>query len=260
MRSKFDTAAFQAMKAVEVAVREAAGLSAADLDTKLMRKAFDVETGPLTNKTAEPSERQALSDLFADAIGTYKNPHSHRDVLLSDPAEAAEIDSYRKPARPILRETDAPVIGTDELPDRGLPDLHDTRREPAVQGGYSQLTPKMKNKILGEAAWRSSHPICHRTCRFVWPRAEKGMVVLRPGATLGAARGKTSKNASYFIVSHSRDRRARQRGKSSRPVGALSTRIRECLTLNRTSGCRAAGSRGEKLMRVGGPNGYVLSS
>jgi uncharacterized protein (TIGR02391 family) len=85
MRGEFDTAAFQAMKAVEVAVREAAGLAASDLGTKLMRKAFDVETGPLTDKTAEPAERQALSDLFVGAIGTYKNPHSHRDVLLSDP-------------------------------------------------------------------------------------------------------------------------------------------------------------------------------
>src|SRR5689334_15036267 len=56
-----------------------------------MRKAFDVETGPLTDTTTEPSERQALSDLFAGAIGTYKNPHSHRDVLLTDPAEAVEI-------------------------------------------------------------------------------------------------------------------------------------------------------------------------
>jgi uncharacterized protein (TIGR02391 family) len=91
MRGDFHTAAFQAMKAVEIAVREAAGLAASDIGTKLMRKAFDTDRGPLTDKTAELSERQALSDLFAGAIGAYKNPHSHRDVLLDDPAVAAEI-------------------------------------------------------------------------------------------------------------------------------------------------------------------------
>jgi Protein of unknown function (Hypoth_ymh) len=48
----FDTAVFEAMKAVEVAVREAAGLSAADIGTNLMRKAFAIEDGPLTDKFA----------------------------------------------------------------------------------------------------------------------------------------------------------------------------------------------------------------
>jgi hypothetical protein len=56
-----------------------------------MRKAFDVSNGPLTDKNALAAERQSLSDLFAGAIGTYKNPHSHRNVALDDPDEAAEI-------------------------------------------------------------------------------------------------------------------------------------------------------------------------
>jgi uncharacterized protein (TIGR02391 family) len=91
MRSEFDVAAFQAMKAVEVAVREASGLPNDLLGVKLMRKAFDPKDGPLTDMEAEEGEKDARSALFAGAIGSYKNPHSHRDVQLTDPSEAVEI-------------------------------------------------------------------------------------------------------------------------------------------------------------------------
>ncbi len=90
-RGKYDTAVFEAMKAVEVSVRNAAGLAGKDIGQDLMRKAFDVSAGPLTDMQAEPAERQARSDLFAGAIGSYKNPHSHRNVTLDDPDEAAEM-------------------------------------------------------------------------------------------------------------------------------------------------------------------------
>jgi uncharacterized protein (TIGR02391 family) len=90
-RGRYDTAVFEAMKAVEVAVRDAAGLQATDIGAPLMRKAFDVHNGSLTDPKAVPAERQALSDLFAGAIGVYKNPHSHRNVALDDPDETAEI-------------------------------------------------------------------------------------------------------------------------------------------------------------------------
>jgi uncharacterized protein (TIGR02391 family) len=91
MRGEYDVAVFQAMKAVEVHVREAAGLPLSDYGPNLMRKAFDIDNGPLTDKQSERSEREACGHLFAGAIGSYKNPHSHRDVDLNDPMEAAEI-------------------------------------------------------------------------------------------------------------------------------------------------------------------------
>jgi uncharacterized protein (TIGR02391 family) len=90
-REKFDTAIFEAMKAVEVAVREAAGLKATDIGADLMRKAFHADTGALTDMTVARAEREAIAHLFAGAIGAYKNPHSHRNVDLGDPDEAAEI-------------------------------------------------------------------------------------------------------------------------------------------------------------------------
>jgi uncharacterized protein (TIGR02391 family) len=89
MRAEFDVAVFQAMKAVEVAVREAASLPG-ELGVRLMRLAFDAQKGPLTDLQADEGERKARSDLFAGAIGSYKNPHSHRDVQLDDAAEAIE--------------------------------------------------------------------------------------------------------------------------------------------------------------------------
>ena len=103
MRGEYDVAVFQAMKAVEVYVRDAGGFSADELGTDLMRKAFHDETGPLTEKSVAKSERQATSALFAGAIGSYKNPHSHRDVDLTDPDEAMEIVSL---ANHLLRIVD----------------------------------------------------------------------------------------------------------------------------------------------------------
>jgi uncharacterized protein (TIGR02391 family) len=103
MRGECDVAVFQAMKAVEVYVREAGGFSAGDLGTDLMRRAFHEENGPLTDKTVEKNERQATSALFAGAIVSYKNPQSHRDVNLDKPDEAMEIVSL---ANHLLRRLD----------------------------------------------------------------------------------------------------------------------------------------------------------
>jgi len=90
-RGDIQTAVFRSFKAVEVAVREASKLSAADIGVPLMRKAFDKASGPLTDLTQPEGEREALAHLFAGAIGSYKNPHSHRTVTIGDKSEAQEM-------------------------------------------------------------------------------------------------------------------------------------------------------------------------
>lgn len=91
LRGDYDTAVFEAFKEVEVRVRGLAPEHKTELGVNLMRKAFHPETGPLTDNTQVLGERQAVSDLFAGAIGSFKNPSSHRDVDFTDPAEVAEL-------------------------------------------------------------------------------------------------------------------------------------------------------------------------
>ena len=55
-----------------------------------MRKAFHVDSGPLSDPAQLAGEREALANLFVGAIGSYKNPHSHRRVEI-DSAEAQEM-------------------------------------------------------------------------------------------------------------------------------------------------------------------------
>lgn len=89
IRGEYDTAVFQAFKEVEVRCREAGNFTDSDLGVKLVRKAFGKD-GPLTDNSANEAEKEALQHLFAGAIGSYKNPHSHRNVKI-DANEAVEM-------------------------------------------------------------------------------------------------------------------------------------------------------------------------
>jgi len=57
----------------------------------LMRTAFHPDNGPLTDMSLPKSERESLAHLFAGAIGSYKNPSSHRTVAIDDAVEAGEM-------------------------------------------------------------------------------------------------------------------------------------------------------------------------
>ncbi len=90
-RGEYDVAMFLAFRSVDEAVRAAGEYPDTMIGEKLMRAAFDPTKGPLRREEDPLPEREALAHLFAGGLGSYKNPHSHRTVTISDPAEAQEM-------------------------------------------------------------------------------------------------------------------------------------------------------------------------
>ena len=83
LRGEYDTAVFQAFRELEISIRESGHFKAEDYGVDLARRAFHVSSEPLTDLSKPVAEREALASLMAGALGSYKNPHSHRKVQLS---------------------------------------------------------------------------------------------------------------------------------------------------------------------------------
>jgi hypothetical protein len=90
----FDTAVYEAFKAVESAVRKKGigqnGIVQSDHGVSLMLKAFDINSGPLTDKSASTGRKERRRELFAGAFGELRNPVAHGDPTINDPLVAVE--------------------------------------------------------------------------------------------------------------------------------------------------------------------------
>lgn len=90
LQGRYDLAVFEAFHRLEISIREASRLGDDLIGTSLAARAFHPQTGPLADQNAEAGERQALMNLMAGSLGSYKNPQSHRHVGLQGP-EAREM-------------------------------------------------------------------------------------------------------------------------------------------------------------------------
>jgi uncharacterized protein (TIGR02391 family) len=104
---EFEAAVLIAMREVEIAVRERAGLPETRIGTDLMNKAF-ADDGPLTDLAAPGAEQEGLRSLFRGAMSVFKNPASHRRLSLSDPTEAAEVVMFADLLLRMLERVDSP--------------------------------------------------------------------------------------------------------------------------------------------------------
>jgi len=86
---QFELGVFASLKAVEIRVRQLAGLPQEAIGVDLMNRAFG-PGGPLTDSGAAKGEQEGTRSLFAGAYGVLRNPSAHREVNYDDVSEAAE--------------------------------------------------------------------------------------------------------------------------------------------------------------------------
>ena len=86
-----EIAVFAAMRQVEVRLRQDSGAGNDLIGVTLARHALRPDGGALADDRLETGEREAISHVFAGALGAFKNPTSHRLVDFDDPAVAADV-------------------------------------------------------------------------------------------------------------------------------------------------------------------------
>lgn len=79
---QFESAVLQAFKTIETRIRKKINATPEEYGVKLIRRAFNPESGPLADYELPKAEREAFCNYIAGAFGFYKNPCSHRDIEL----------------------------------------------------------------------------------------------------------------------------------------------------------------------------------
>jgi uncharacterized protein (TIGR02391 family) len=107
---KADQAVFAAMKAVEIWVRQLAGLGEDLYGVDLMNKAFG-QGGPLADPPRGGKHNDGPRSLFAGTMGVFRNPVGHREVTYDDEAEAVEAEAVASALMRHLDRVQARLVG-----------------------------------------------------------------------------------------------------------------------------------------------------
>jgi len=106
---RYDDVIYNAFKEVEIRISEA--IPGHEFGTALAKAAFDINKGPYTDHSLPTGEKNAMRDLFAGAIGVFKNPGSHRRVAI-DAAAAIRGVMFASQLHYMIDEAEARLSST----------------------------------------------------------------------------------------------------------------------------------------------------
>lgn len=88
--SQYPPPAFEAMKQVEIPVRELARADAGHIGVPLMRQVY-ASNWLAVRSESKAGEQEATPALFAGGYEHFQEPNRHREVELNDPTEASRV-------------------------------------------------------------------------------------------------------------------------------------------------------------------------